>query len=155
MSKKLTTNSPCGLVHLQTMGDGPITAAAVDEASGTEVLSGALGPAVSVSFTDPTGYTTHSTGRVLVFATVTGNIPTVNLNQATATLFRDTIATVLATAAATTRGTGGAAGGFSLTVASFVQVAIGTHLHFGVQVDSNGDALSIPAGGINLIWVEL
>lgn len=155
MAKKLITTSPAGLVQLQTMNDGPMAASAVEDASANESTNDTELTGTTVTHIAIGSITPKSSGKVFVIATVSGFVPTANLNQITTALFLDAPAAVLATTRATTRGTAGAAGGFVTTVHAVITMVLGTQYHFGVKNDSNGDSITIPIGGINFSWIEL
>jgi len=78
MAKKLVTDSPAGLVRLQTMNDGPIDCAAVTDTSGASDVgnvasnAAALGPATTIYF-ETAAITPIRTGHFLVWATSSGD----------------------------------------------------------------------------------
>ena len=155
MAKKLVTSSPCGLVQLQTMNDGPVGASAVEDASATQSANDATLSGTSVTFVSIGSITPKATGRVFCIVTLTGSIPTANLNQITGLLFLDTPSGAISTVKVTTRGTAGAGGAFMLAAHCVVQLVVGTQYHFGIKADSDVDSMNIPIAGINFSWIEL
>ncbi len=155
MARKLITNSPAGLVQLQTMNDGPMSASAIEDAQANESTNDTELTGTSITHVAIGSITPRSSGKVFVIATVSGFIETANLNQVTTGLFIDAPTSILATARATTRGVGAGTGGFETTVHMVATMVVGTQYHFGVKNDSNGDSMRIPIGGINFSWIEI
>lgn len=78
MAKKLVTDSPAGLIRVQTMNDGPVDLAAVPDTSGASDVGNvasnavALGPATTI-FYETAAITPIRTGHFLVWATSSGD----------------------------------------------------------------------------------
>lgn len=78
MSKKLVTDSPAGLITIQTVNAGTVECSAVPDSSGesdvanTATNAAGLGPALSIYF-ETAAITPVRTGKFLVWATGSGD----------------------------------------------------------------------------------